>query len=202
MERTLAFGKCLFYFTDILFGRSKVIDMDGDKRRKRILEILHKEIQPISGTELSGMLGVSRQIIVQDIALLRATDKNILSTNKGYILFVEKLNANRKKRTYKVKHKDEDILDELNTIVDFGGKILDVVVEHNIYGQIAVDLIINSRADAEAFMKDIIKYKTKPLNDLTHGIHYHTVEADAEDVLERIENELDRKGYLIKDTNL
>lgn len=172
--------------------------MEGDERRKRILEILHEETQPISGTELSGILGVSRQIIVQDIALLRATDKNILSTNKGYILFVENFNNNnRKKRTYKVKHKDEEIKDELNTIVDFGGRILDVVVEHDIYGQIAVDLIINSRTDVEAFMKDTLKYKTKPLYALTHGIHFHTVEADTEDILEQIEKELDRKGYLI-----
>lgn len=171
--------------------------MEGDERRKRILEILHDEKQPITGTELAGLLGVSRQIIVQDIALLRASDKNILSTNKGYILFAEKLNSNRKKRSYKVKHKDEAILDELNTIVDFGGRILDVVVEHDIYGQIAVDLIINSRADAEVFVKDVMKYQTKPLNNLTHGIHFHTVEADTEKILDQIEKELNRKGYLI-----
>ena len=154
--------------------------MEGDARRTRILEILHKESQPVSGTELAGMLGVSRQVIVQDIALLRATDKNILSTNKGYILFLEKQNENRKKRTFKVKHKDEEILDELNTIVDFGGKVIDVVVEHDIYGQIAADLIVNSRADAEAFVKKVNEYGTKSLNELTHGVHFHTVEADSE----------------------
>lgn len=172
--------------------------MEGDARRKKILEILYNEGTPVSGTELAGRLGVSRQVIVQDIALLRAVNKNILSTNKGYILFVEKTSINRKKRTYKVKHKDEEILDELNTIVDFGGRILDVVVEHDIYGQISVDLIVNSRADAEAFVKSVAKYKTKPLNDLTHGLHFHTVEADSEEILDKIENELNKKGYLIK----
>lgn len=172
--------------------------MEGDVRRKKILEILHNEGTPVSGTELAGRLGVSRQVIVQDIALLRAVNKNILSTNKGYILFVEKTSINRKKRTYKVKHKDEEILDELNTIVDFGGRISDVVVEHDIYGQISVDLIVNSRADAEAFVKSVEKYKTKPLNDLTHGLHFHTVEADSEEILDKIENELNKKGYLIK----
>lgn len=171
--------------------------MEGDARRKKILDILHEECVPVSGTELAGRLGVSRQIIVQDIALLRATDKNILSTNKGYILFVEK-NAAKKKRTYKVKHRDQDILDELNTIVDFGGRIIDVVVEHDIYGQIAADLIINSRADAETFVKKVEKYKTKPLNNLTDGVHFHTVEADKEEILDQIENELNKKGYLIK----
>lgn len=172
--------------------------MEGHARRKKILEILNNEGTPVSGTELAGRLGVSRQVIVQDIALLRAVNKNILSTNKGYILFVEKTSINRKKRTYKVKHKDEEILDELNTIVDFGGRILDVVVEHDIYGQISVDLIVNSRADAEAFVKSVERYKTKPLNDLTHGLHFHTVEADSEEILDKIENELNKKGYLIK----
>lgn len=172
--------------------------MEGDTRREKILEILHEEKSPVSGTELAVKLGVSRQVIVQDIALLRATNKNILSTNKGYILFVENENGNKRKRTYKVKHKDEEILDELNTVVDFGGKVIDVVVEHDIYGQIAVDLIINSRADAEAFVKKLEKYKTKPLNDLTHGVHFHTVEADSEEILDRIEAALGKKGYLIK----
>lgn len=173
-----------------------VVTMEGDARRKTILEILHKESLPVSGTELAGRLGVSRQVIVQDIALLRATDKNILSTNKGYVLFVEE--SNRKRRTFKVKHADEAILDELNTIVDFGGKILDVVVEHDIYGQISADLIINSRADADAFVKQTLKYKTKPLNDLTYGVHFHTVEADSEAILDRIGDALQNKGYLIK----
>ncbi len=171
--------------------------MEGDERRKKIVEILHGERHPVSGTGLARMLGVSRQIIVQDIALLRATDKNILSTNKGYILFDIVQGMDRKKRTYKVKHKDEEILDELNTIVDFGGKVRDVVVEHGIYGQISADLIINSRADAEVFVKKVEKYKTKPLNNLTHGIHFHTVEADSEEILDRIGEELKKKGYLI-----
>ncbi len=172
--------------------------MEGDERRKKIIEILHRGKLPVSGTRLAAELGVSRQVIVQDIALLRATDKNILSTNKGYIFFDGAQEENRKKRTYKVKHKDEEILDELFVIVDMGGKIRDVVVEHGIYGQISAGLIINCRADAEAFVKKVEKYKTKPLNNLTHGIHFHTVEADSEEALDRIGEELERKGYLIR----
>ena len=100
--------------------------MEGDERRKKILGILHEESAPVSGTGLARMLGVSRQVIVQDIALLRATDKNILSTNKGYLLFDAGQGMGRKRRAFKVKHQDEEILDELNTIVDFGGKVRDV----------------------------------------------------------------------------
>ena len=80
--------------------------MEGDERRKKIIEILHGRKMPVSGTELAAELGVSRQVIVQDIALLRATDKNILSTNKGYIFFDGAQEENRKKRTYNVKHKE------------------------------------------------------------------------------------------------
>lgn len=171
---------------------------EGTVRREIILEILHKAYQPVSGTELASRMGVSRQVIVQDIALLRATDKNILSTNKGYIWFTEKENAVRKRRTFKVNHCREDIQDELYTFVDFGGKVLDVVVEHEIYGQIMVDLIINSRADADAFVKKVNENKTKPLTDLTDGVHFHTVEADSDAILDKIEEELNKKGYLIK----
>ena len=106
--------------------------LEGVERRKKILGILHEESAPVSGTGLARMLGVSRQVIVQDIALLRATDKNILSTNKGYLLFDAGQGMGRKRRAFKVKHQDEEILDELNTIVDFGGKVRDVVVEHGI----------------------------------------------------------------------
>lgn len=171
---------------------------EGDIRRERILEILHGETQPVSGTELAGRLGVSRQVIVQDIALLRATDKNILSTNKGYILFAGKQDNGKKRRTYKVRHLDREIMDELCTVVDFGGKILDVVVEHDIYGQIAADLIINSRADAETFVRKVEQYKTNPLCRLTDGIHFHTVEAEDERILDCIGEELKKKGYLLK----
>ncbi len=119
--------------------------MDGDKRREQIIKILSDNTLPVAGTELAGRLGVSRQVIVQDIALLRAVNKNILSTNKGYLLFHEEKNKKAYKRTYKVMHSNDRIREELYCIVDCGGRLLDVVVEHPIYGQIIVDLIINSR---------------------------------------------------------
>ena len=171
--------------------------MDGEERRKELLNILANASDPVSGTELSGLLGVSRQVIVQDIALLRAVDKNILSTNKGYVLYHE-AQIRRRKRTYKVYHTDDKIRDELNIIVDEGGHVLDVVVEHDIYGQITVDLIINNRADVNAFVNKLEQNHTSSLNRLTDGVHFHTVEADSEEILDRIENVLKEKGYLLK----
>lgn len=117
--------------------------MNAEKRRDNILKLLAESDSPLSGTDLAKCLAVSRQVIVQDIALLRAGNKNILSTNKGYLLFHEEEKMKGRKRSVKVRHTQQQILDELCTIVDLGGHILDVVVAHEIYGQITCDLIIN-----------------------------------------------------------
>ena len=172
--------------------------MVGDNRREKILQMLQEETQPISGTELAKQFRVTRQIIVQDIALLRANDKNILSTNKGYVMFVNDTESEGFKKSFKVFHKESDILEELFTIVDLGGGVLDVVVEHPIYGQIMVDLIINSRLDAQNFMDQVKRYRTKPLTYLTEGVHFHTVTAPSQEILETIEKALDQKGFLMK----
>ncbi|MDE7331274.1 MAG: transcription repressor NadR [Lachnospiraceae bacterium] len=171
--------------------------MDGDKRREQIIKILSDNTFPVAGTELAGRLGVSRQVIVQDIALLRAVNKNILSTNKGYILFHEEKSKKAFKRTYKVMHGNDRIREELYSIVDCGGRLLDVVVEHPIYGQIMVDLIINSRQDVDNFVMQVEENCTKPLNALTDGLHYHTVEAKDEQTLDRIGEKLEEGGFLI-----
>ena len=170
--------------------------MEGKSRREKLIALLQQADMPVSGTELAKVLGVSRQVIVQDIALLRAVDKNILSTNKGYVLYVPELQAGRVKRSLAVTHTKKQIQDELYTIVDYGGKVLDVVVEHDIYGQIMVDLILCNRLDVDDFVERIENSKSRPLKVLTEGEHWHTVEADSEKVLDKIEEKLREKGYL------
>ena len=170
--------------------------MSGEERREQILEILNKEKKPLSGTELAHRLYVSRQIIVQDIALLRAVNKNILSTNKGYVLFQEQEARRNCQRSIHVSHTQEQIQDELYTIVDLGGHVLDVVVEHEIYGQITCDLILYSRQDVDQFVKQCRERGARGLSSLTSGLHYHTVEAVEEATLDRIEEALKEKGYL------
>ena len=98
---------------------------------------------------------MSRQVIVQDIALLRATNKNILSTNKGYFLYNPGKGPQKPKRSFCVQHTTEQMQDELYTIVDYGGKVLDAVVEHDIYGQITVDLMLCNRMDVDEFMEKL-----------------------------------------------
>lgn len=170
--------------------------MNAEERREEILHILKREDMPISGTELAKRLNVSRQVVVQDIALLRAVNRYIIATNKGY-LFLDGGKNEKAKRIVCVCHKDEDILNEFYAVVDCGGKILDVTVEHEIYGQITVDLIIGNREDAVTYVEKSKNKNARPLNILTHGIHYHTIEADKEEILDRIEDKLKKLGYLI-----
>ncbi len=168
--------------------------MEGSSRREQLVKILNDQAEPVSGGELSKLLGVSRQVIVQDITLLRATGINILSTTKGYLIFHS--DEPRVKRIMKVRHTTEQIEDELCTIVDNGGRILDVIVNHEIYGDIATALTIRNRQDVYDFVKKVKEKKIVPLKDLTAGVHQHTVVADTEDTLNRIERALEEKGYL------
>ena len=168
--------------------------MDGQARRKEIIRILTESEKAVSGTFLAKKCGVSRQVIVQDIALIRAENKNILSTNKGYILF-----RPDKKEIFEVicvKHNAAQVYSELCTIVDFGGRVLDVFVEHEIYGQIKADLIINNRRDADEFVQNMNDNNVKPLTMLTDGLHYHTIAAPDRETIEKIKEELAGNGFL------
>lgn len=173
--------------------------MDGEQRRAQIVEILSGSSRPVSGTELARIFGVSRQVIVQDIALLRATNKNILSTNKGYLLFEPGQTKDEFRKALCVRHTTDQVLEEFYTIVDLGGTILDVVVEHELYGQIAVDLIVANRQDAEEFYEKMRQSRVTPLKELTQDIHYHTIVARNQAAMGRIEQALLEKGLLFTD---
>lgn len=170
----------------------------GEDRREEIIRILENSEKPVSGTELAGKLNVSRQVIVQDIALLRAVNKNILATNKGYVIFREKNQSKRVRRIVCVCHPDTEILEEFNCVIDYGAKVLDCTVEHEIYGQISVELEIETKEDALNFVHQLENTKDKSLNILTGGIHYHTIEAASARILDAVERALDEAGYLVK----
>ena len=107
----------------------------------------------MSGTKLAKVLKVSRQVIVQDMALLRAQRMQILSTYKGY--FLDAAVKEQYVRIFRVHHDTEHTLDELQLIVDYGGKVLDVFVEHPLYGQIRADLMIANRMEAKQFVEQM-----------------------------------------------
>lgn len=171
--------------------------MEGNQRREKITEILLTREDAVSGSELAKLLGVSRQVIVQDIALLRAVNKNILATTKGYLLYVQE--QQKVTRCFMVRHTTEEIEDELCTIIDLGGKVLDVIVMHDVYGQIQADLVLQTRADIVQFIGKVEKTKSVPLKVLTDGSHLHTVQADSEEILNQIEEKLREKNYLINE---
>ena len=170
--------------------------MTGSERRQELLQLLSGTQTPISGTSLAKHFTVSRQVIVQDIALLRAEDKKILSTYRGYVLDRESEKKRKCIRVFCVCHSTKDTQDELQTIVDYGGHVLDVAVDHPLYGQIRADLLINNRLDVAEFVDRMNRYNAQPLKVLTGDYHYHTVTAESEKNLDFIEQELRKKGYL------
>lgn len=168
--------------------------MTGSERRNEIIKTIRSSQSPVSGKKLAALYDVSRQVIVQDVALIRAAGYDIISTNRGYIL-----NApHAVTRVFKVSHTDEQLEDELCSIVDLGGKIKNVMVNHRVYGRMEAPLGIGSRRKVAEFMEDIRSGKSSPLKNITSNYHYHTVEADNEETLDMIEEMLDKKGYLVE----
>lgn len=167
--------------------------MTGQERRDAMIEIIQNSEKPVSGTALAKQFAVSRQVIVQDIALIRAAGYEVLSTHRGYLLGQK----NSVTRIFKVSHTDEEIADELNLIVDLGGKVLDVQINHKVYGRMKADLGIHSRKQVQDFIEEIRSGKSSPLKNITSNYHYHTVEADSEEVLDLIGKELSKRGYLV-----
>ena len=168
--------------------------MKGEERRKQLLNILSSSNNPVSGGTLAKELNVSRQIIVQDISLLRANGATIFSTNKGYLLQEEK----KYSRVFKVYHSDDQVEEELSTIVDSGGQIRDVFVYHKVYGILKADMGIKSRRDIRSYMEEISSGKSSLLKNVTSGYHYHTIDAESEEILDAIQAELQQKGFLAK----
>lgn len=167
--------------------------MKADDRRKEIANFLISEKKPIPGGELAKRFGVSRQIIVQDISLLKAAGFEILATHQGYIVcqtpFVE--------RVFKVCHTSEQTEDELNLIVDLGGTVVDVFVWHRVYGKVEARLNIFSRLGVKQFIEGVRSGKSTELMHITGGYHYHTVRAESEEILDRIGKALDDGIYTV-----
>ena len=123
--------------------------MNGTERRRQLTALLRGQDGPLSGDALAERLQVSRQVIVQDIALLRANGEQIVSTNRGYIL-----NAPTQcSRVFKVRHTEEEAEEEMNLIIDLGGRIEDVFVYHRVYGVIRTEMNLRSRWDIQKYLQ-------------------------------------------------
>lgn len=171
--------------------------MSSKERRKIIEELLSKSTGAQKGTSLAKELGVTRQVIVKDIAILRAEGTNIIATPEGYI--IPRDDRPKVKRIIAVCHSPEEIEDELTCIVKFGGSIENVIIEHPVYGEIRGMLMIRTLYDVQSFMEKCKEYRAEPLSALTKGVHIHTIEADNEEIMDRIISELKKQEFLISD---
>ena len=168
--------------------------MDSKKRREDIFLRLTKSNKPIKGIEFASIYNVTRQIIVKDIALLRAEGNKIISTPDGYMVVKKE---NKFRSLIVVSHDESRMKEELEVIIKYGGSVEDVIIEHPLYGDIRATLMIKNLNDLNKFIYKYNNNKTNLLSLLTNGIHIHTISCDSEENIELIKNELNERGYIV-----
>ena len=167
-------------------------------RKQELLALLKQSKEAINGQSLAEQFGVTRQIIVQDIALLRADGAQIISTNRGYI-YKNSDDNSYAHRLFKVNHTVNEMEEELLAIVDNGGRIKNIMIDHPVYGEIQTLLKLTCRRDVRHFLKQATSSDFRPLSELTNGVHFHLVEADSQQDLDHIEEALHHLGFLVKE---
>ena len=172
--------------------------MKADERREAILSQLLSSAAPISAENLAKKLGVSRQVIVGDVALLRAFGNDISATPRGYVL---ERDTGMIVRTLACCHSGEDMERELDIMVDNGCIVKDVIVEHPIYGQLIGSLELKSRYDVNQFLLRSAESEAMPLSSLTDGMHLHTLLCPDEDSYKRVLDELRQAGLLFENAD-
>lgn len=166
--------------------------MNAVNRRENIIRTLRQAADPVSAASLASALGVSRQIIVGDIALLRASGEKITSTPRGYVLS----EGGTSVYTLACVHGIEDTEKELNIMVDNGCKVLTVSVEHPVYGLLTGELQLANRYDVRQFVEKLQSGEVRPLSALTGGVHLHTLSCPDNECFERTRSQLEREGLL------
>jgi len=171
--------------------------MDADLRREKVLNIISQSESPTSASLLAKTLNVSRQVIVGDVALLRAQGHEIIATSRGYMLpgFKE---ANQYLGKVACRHTSKDTKSELYAMVDLGAVAVNVIVEHDLYGEITGSLNLANRKDVDAFMNQVALSDMKLLSELTMGVHLHTIACRDKTHFEQVREALEANGYLFK----
>ena len=167
--------------------------MTAIERRNAIYQVLSAD-KPVSATALAGRFGVTRQVVVGDIALLRAEGRSVIATPRGYIIPA----PDGFLRTIACVHNAAQTRDELNAMVDCGCTVIDVVVEHPVYGQLTAPLAISSRYDVEQFIEKMASASASPLSALTEGIHLHTLSCPDAQVFDHLCDKLREMGMLFE----
>lgn len=166
------------------------------RRRRQLLALLRRAKDPLSGDALGRQLGVSRQAVVQDVAVLRAAGEAIQATPRGYV--VQRADRTRLEAVFAVRHSRARTAEELNALVDLGLEVVDVVVEHPVYGEIRGLLHLASREDVANFLHDLGRSRATLLSAVTGGVHLHTVRAPRRELLAKARAELRRRGLLLE----
>ncbi|MER1999903.1 MAG: transcription repressor NadR, partial [Lysinibacillus sp.] len=159
--------------------------------------LLQKRGAPITGTELAQFANVSRQVIVNDMNLLKAKNEPIMSTSQGYYYFSQQPDATLSKKIV-CFHGPQDAKDELYSIVDCGATVNNVIVEHPIYGEMTATLQLANRLEVDRFIQQVTTHNAGLLSSLTDGTHIHTISAPTEEQLNSAINSLRAKGYLVE----
>ncbi|WP_041138137.1 transcription repressor NadR [Beduini massiliensis] len=168
--------------------------MDKELRQAKVLELIRETKAPLSAGKLGKMLGVSRQLIVGDIALLRASGEKIFATPRGYLL--EEVKEEGITAQIACIHTRDEMEEELNIIVDEGGEVVDVLIEHALYGELRGNLHLVTRHDVREFIESCQAQEAPLLSNLSNGVHLHTIRAKDIETLQRIETHL-RQSHLL-----
>jgi len=161
--------------------------MINNSRRDKIIQKLNEAVMPISASKLAKEFGVSRQVIVGDISLLRASGYKIEALPKGYLLV-----RNENIYTIVCQHTESETFEELSILVKHHIEVLDVKIDHHTYGVLTGELNIKTQQD----IIDFLALKPNLLSKLTNGIHIHTLKVKDKKDLDNALIELRAANFL------
>ena len=190
----------VMYIHEITYERGiKMKKMLGEDRRHELLNLLKTKNEPITGTDLAKHANVSRQVIVNDMNLLKARNEPIVATSQGYVYLKHEENHEVFERKIVCQHTTAQAEDEMLTIVDCGVTLKSVIIDHPVYGEITASMMLSNRHDVKSFLERVSETKANYLSVLTDGTHLHEIAATSEELLDRAEQMLREKGYLIEE---
>lgn len=176
-------------------------DEGSDKRRERLIAALkgRERGDALPGGALARLLGVSRQAVVQDIAVLRAAGAPIFPSPRGYLWTPDDGRGDRPQLRGRVavRHRPEETGAELHALVGCGVRVVDVVVEHPLYGELRGYLDLSTAAEVDAWLDALGRHQASVLSVLTGGVHLHTLEADEPLALAEARGRLKAMGFLL-----
>lgn len=188
------------YIHEIPYERGmKMKKILGEDRRHQLLHILKTANEPIRGTDLAKHANVSRQVIVNDMNLLKARNEPIIATSQGYMYLPREENTEVFERKIVCLHTASQAEDEMLTIIDCGVTLKSVIIDHPVYGEITASMMLSNRHDVKSFLQRVKETNANYLSVLTDGTHLHEISASSNELLDRAEEMLRKKGYLVEE---